>query len=82
VGGHMELFGEGPSRVVACVAPDVERAVAARAAEAGVATRRLGLAGGDRLVVEGLLDVSLADATARYRGLLTAMMAATALQEG
>jgi len=67
VTGHGELFSEGPSRVVLCVASDREAEVLERAASAGVPARSLGAAGGDRLVVAGLVDVSLADATAAWR---------------
>jgi hypothetical protein len=45
-------------------------AVQAAAAAAGVASTTLGRAGGDRLQIEGLVDVSLADATAAWRGRL------------
>jgi phosphoribosylformylglycinamidine synthase len=57
--GHRELFSEGPSRVLVGTAdPDaVERAAAA----SGVPCRRLGTVGGDRLAVDGLLDVAVAD---------------------
>ena len=59
------LFAESASRVVACVtnghADDVVRA----AQSAGVRAATLGRVGGDRLVVSGLLDVSVDDATRR-----------------
>ena len=41
-----------------------------RAAEAGVGFRVLGTAGGDRLVVEGLVDVGVDELTAAWRGRL------------
>jgi phosphoribosylformylglycinamidine synthase II len=67
---HAWLFAESASRVVVCVtnggAEDVMRAAQA----AGVAVARLGVAGGDRLVVDGLLDVPVADAVAAWRGRL------------
>jgi phosphoribosylformylglycinamidine synthase len=65
VAGPAELFSEAPSRVVVVVEGDtgtVER----RAADAGVAATVLGRSGGDRLVVDGLVDVDLADAAARW----------------
>jgi phosphoribosylformylglycinamidine synthase len=68
--GHAWLFAESASRVVACVEPslvaDVERAVAA----AGVPVVEIGRAGGDRLRVDGLLDLGLDEATAVWRGRL------------
>ncbi len=45
----VELFGEGPGRVVASVAAGDAEALAALAAEHGVAFRRLGETGGDHL---------------------------------
>jgi len=50
VADHHELFTEAPSRVVVCTTRRNE--LISRAAEAGVAFRVLGTAGGDRLVVE------------------------------
>jgi phosphoribosylformylglycinamidine synthase len=67
VADHRGLFSEAPSRVVVCVTPDREAEVLARADAAGVSTRVLGSAGGDRLVVTGLVDVSLAEATNSWR---------------
>ncbi|HEY5887750.1 MAG TPA: hypothetical protein VIT24_08500, partial [Acidimicrobiales bacterium] len=55
------------SRVVVCVAPDREADVLARADAAAVPARGLGSAGGDRLVVTGVVDLSLAEATATWR---------------
>ena len=68
VAGAGELFSESPSRVVVCAAPGAVAEVEARAVAAGVPVSVLGTAGGDRLAVEGLLDVSLHDATAAWRG--------------
>jgi phosphoribosylformylglycinamidine synthase II len=67
VADHRALFAEGPSRVVVVVAPEVLANVVAMAEHAGVAAVRLGLATGDRLVVKGLVDVALADATTEWR---------------
>jgi len=61
-GGHAALFSESPSRVVACVRAERLDEVAQRAAAAGVALTSLGRAGGDRLVVSGLVNVGLTDA--------------------
>jgi phosphoribosylformylglycinamidine synthase len=70
IADHVALFGEGPSRVVLSVPEATLDKVAARIAAAGLIVADLGRAGGDRLVVDGLLDVSLADATAAWRGSL------------
>jgi phosphoribosylformylglycinamidine synthase II len=78
VASHVGLFGEGPSRVVACVMPDGLDAVTARAGLAGVPVRVLGQAGGDRLVVDGLVDVTVAEATDHWRNRLPSAMEAAA----
>jgi phosphoribosylformylglycinamidine synthase subunit PurL len=69
-----ELFGEASGRVAVSVAPEAMAAVEERAAAAGVGAVRLGLAGGDRLVVKGLLDVALADARDAWRNRLPAAL--------
>jgi phosphoribosylformylglycinamidine synthase len=56
-----ELFSESPSRVVLCVRPDRLTTVENVCAEAGVPSSRIGVAGGDRVSVKGLLDVPLAE---------------------
>ncbi|HWC09994.1 MAG TPA: AIR synthase-related protein, partial [Acidimicrobiales bacterium] len=67
IGGHAALFSETPSRVVACGVPDRVAEVAERAAAAGVPVASLGRAGGDRLVVDGLVDLDVVDATSAWR---------------
>jgi len=74
VRGAAELWTEAPSRAVVCTADPA--AVEARAREAGVAVRLLGRAGGDRLVVDGLLDVGAAEAEAAFRGAIPAAVGA------
>ncbi|MFN2608211.1 MAG: phosphoribosylformylglycinamidine synthase subunit PurL [Acidimicrobiales bacterium] len=74
VGSHRELFSEAPSRVVACVAADHADEVARRAATAGVGLTPLGSAGGDRLVVDGLVDLSLHVAVTRWHRALPEAM--------
>ena len=64
VADHHELFSEAPSRVVVCTTR--RRELVTRAADAGVGFRVLGTAGGDRVVVDGLVDVALGDATAAW----------------
>ncbi|HTJ75955.1 MAG TPA: phosphoribosylformylglycinamidine synthase subunit PurL [Acidimicrobiales bacterium] len=72
--GHAGLFSEAPSRVVACVADAHLVEVTRRAAAAGVALTRLGRAGGDRVAINGLVDVALADAVATWKGALPAQL--------
>jgi phosphoribosylformylglycinamidine synthase len=70
VDGHAGLFGEGPSRVVLSVAPSSLDEVHRRHVDAGVPAQLLGEAGGERLTVEGLQDVSLDDAVVAWRDAL------------
>ncbi len=72
VDDHHMLFTEAPSRVVVCTTDVTE--LASRAAGAGVGFRVLGEAGGDRIVVEGLVDLALDDAVAAWRGRLPALL--------
>jgi phosphoribosylformylglycinamidine synthase II len=65
VAGPGELFSESPGRVVLCTARPEE--VLRRATSAGVPAAVIGRAGGARLVVEGLVDLSVAEMAARWR---------------
>jgi phosphoribosylformylglycinamidine synthase subunit PurL len=67
VADHRELFSESPSRVLVCVGPEKLADVEGRAAAAEIEVRRLGQAGGNRLVVEGLVDLDLAASTTQWR---------------
>ncbi len=64
-GGHVALFGETPSAVLACVAAGDVEGVLADAGAAGVPAAEVGRAGGDRLVIGDLVDVAVADAVQR-----------------
>jgi phosphoribosylformylglycinamidine synthase len=66
------LFGESPSRVLAAVAPGHIDAVRRRADEAGVTVRVIGRTGGSRVVVDGVVDVSLDALTRAWRDQLPA----------
>ena len=70
VADHLALFSESPSRVVTCVEGADVAAVTSRAAAAGISAIEIGRAHGDRLVIDGLVDVSLADATSAWRDAL------------
>lgn len=63
-----ELFCEAPSRVLVC-SRDADR-MSAAAEQAGVRARVVGRAGGDRLVVPGLIDVGVAELAAARAGRL------------
>jgi phosphoribosylformylglycinamidine synthase len=69
---HHELFTEAPSRVVVCTTD--RAALVDRAASAGVGFRVLGTTGGDRVVVDGLVDLGLAQATSAWRDRLPALL--------
>jgi phosphoribosylformylglycinamidine synthase len=81
VADHAELFGEGPSRVIVSVPVPALDEVQSRVAAAGVGCVRLGEGGGDRLVVAGLLDVSLSEARAAWRDALPAALSTAAGRE-
>ena len=63
-----ELFTETPGRVVVCTTSPDE--ILERAASAGVPATVIGTAGGDRIVVEGLVDLALADVVEVWAGAL------------
>ncbi|HWD51766.1 MAG TPA: hypothetical protein VG412_05145, partial [Acidimicrobiales bacterium] len=69
---HHELFTESPSRVLVCTTQVTE--LASRAADAGVRFTVLGSTGGDRITVEGLVDVSVGDATRAWRDRLPSLL--------
>jgi phosphoribosylformylglycinamidine synthase len=70
VGGHAELFGESPSRVLLCVAPEHATALEASAGAANVMLRTLGRAGGDRFSVDGRCDCAVGELTTAWRDAL------------
>jgi phosphoribosylformylglycinamidine synthase II len=76
IDSHAELFSEGPSRVVVCTSRPEQ--VVQLAEAAGVPARVLGTAGGDRLKVEGLLDLSVRDLADAWRNSLVEAMSAMA----
>ena len=60
--GHAELFSEAPTRVLLAAAPAEAESVERFARDSGVPIRIIGSAGGDRIRVAGLLDVTVATA--------------------
>jgi phosphoribosylformylglycinamidine synthase len=70
VADHVDLFGETASRVVLSVAPANLEAVERHLDRAGVAHVELGVAGGGRLMVEGLVDAGLEEATRAWKSAL------------
>jgi phosphoribosylformylglycinamidine synthase len=76
-----ELFSESPSRVVVCVDPERLATVEKVCEQAGVPTARIGVAGGERISVKGLLDVALADATSAWSNRIPAALGAGNAQD-
>jgi phosphoribosylformylglycinamidine synthase len=68
VAGHAQLFSEAGGRVVVATADPA--GVEAVATAGGVAARRLGTAGGDRLVIDRLVDVPADEVCAVWRATL------------
>jgi phosphoribosylformylglycinamidine synthase len=64
---HRVLFSESVGRALLCVDGADLAHIERRAAAAGVATTRLGVAGGDRIKVKGLIDIGLDDARTTWR---------------
>jgi phosphoribosylformylglycinamidine synthase II len=64
------LVSESASRVLVAAAPAAAVELSALAGEAGVPATRLGVTGGDRLVVPGVLDLPLAGLRDAYEGAL------------
>jgi phosphoribosylformylglycinamidine synthase len=73
IGDHAELFGEGPSRVLVSVPPARLATVWERSSAASVPATDLGVGGGDALVIDGLLELSLADALSSWHEALPAL---------
>ncbi len=78
--GAPALFGESPSRVVVAVDPRRVDEVLGAADRAGVPVTFLGSAGGDRLVIEGAVDLALAEAVRVHRERLPAAFGRAALR--
>ena len=64
---HIELFSESPSRAVICAEPDAAQDVFRLAVAAGVPCAFLGGSGGDRIVVQGLVDLAVSEAVDAWR---------------
>jgi phosphoribosylformylglycinamidine synthase len=73
-------FVESPSRVVVSVAPDRLQDVHQRHVDAGVAGTFLGEAGGDRLVIDGVLDLAVDEAANAWRDRLPGALGAGTAQ--
>src|SRR5690606_8175330 len=66
-GGHVALFGETPSAVLAAVPADELAAVRSAATDAGVPLLEVGHSGGDRLRIADLVDLPVTEVVHRWR---------------
>jgi len=76
---HAALFGEEPSRVIFSVPSRSLAEVRRRAESAELGFAVLGRGGGDRLVIEGLVDVSLTEAIDAWRSWLPDALGASSV---
>ncbi|MNL80945.1 Phosphoribosylformylglycinamidine synthase 2 [compost metagenome] len=65
---HALLFGEDQARYVLAVPADLANFLQANAEGAGVPFRALGTVGGDSVVIDDLVNVSVADLGAAHEG--------------
>ena len=73
-GDHRWLFGESPSRFVLAVDPAALAELQRRCRTIGQDASVVGDAGGDRVTIEGLVDVGLAEAVAAWKGRLPKLL--------
>ena len=79
-GGHAILFGEDQARYVLALRPDLFEDVSAKAADAGIAFRRLGRVGGETLAVEGLFETAVSVLAAAHESWFPAFMSGTLVE--
>ena len=75
-----ELFSESPSRVVVCVDAEQVTTIEKVCAEADVPVARIGVAGGDRFTVKGLVDLPLSAVRSSWTDRLPATLGAGTTQ--
>jgi phosphoribosylformylglycinamidine synthase len=73
---HVALFSESASRVIVSVEPERATELEELAGTLGVPLARLGETGGPRIVIDGVLDLSLAEATAAYEEAIPKLLTA------
>ena len=71
------MFGEGPSRVVVSVPPATIERITEMAHAARIPATPFGAAGGDRLVLEGFVDLAVTDLEAAWNNALPAAFSPT-----
>ncbi len=72
------LFGESQSRIIVSVPKGEAALLEERADRAGVGVTRLGAVGGDRLIVEGLIDVPMSELAGVWHNALELALAGPA----
>ncbi|MGF9691481.1 phosphoribosylformylglycinamidine synthase subunit PurL [Rhizobium sp. 0TCS1.26] len=72
---HALLFGEDQARYVVAVPADLSNFVCASAESAGVPFRTLGTVGGERLVIDDLVDVAVVDLVNAHESWFPSFMA-------
>ena len=72
----VQLFSESAGRALVSVAPGEEQAVVNLAASHGVPITRIGVTGGDQLVVEAVLTATLGELREAYEGTLPRLFGA------
>ncbi|MFV0317041.1 MAG: phosphoribosylformylglycinamidine synthase subunit PurL [Microthrixaceae bacterium] len=70
IGDHRELFAEMPGRAVLAIDPDRSAEVLELLDGRGVGATRLGVAGGEHLTVDGLLELSVEEVTSGWVSVL------------
>jgi phosphoribosylformylglycinamidine synthase len=73
---HVALFSESASRVVASVDPERAAELEDMAGGLGVPLVRVGETGGPRILVDGVLELALAEATAAYEEAIPRLLGA------
>jgi phosphoribosylformylglycinamidine synthase len=71
---HRWLFAEAPGRFLLAVDPPALGELRRRATAAGLAAVEIGTAGGERLAVDGMVDLAVAEVVAAWRGKLPTLL--------
>ena len=71
---HLVLFSESASRAVVSIAPEKEGSFRGHAATRGVPFERIGETGGPRAVIEGMVDVPVAELAGVWEGAIPRLL--------
>ncbi|MDT6940615.1 phosphoribosylformylglycinamidine synthase subunit PurL [Brucella pseudogrignonensis] len=75
---HAVLFGEDQARYVVAATPEMANLIALNAEGAGIAFRKLGTVGGDRLKFGAIVDVAVSDLNNAFEGWFPGFMSGEA----